>query len=401
MNKSTKSARPRKPRPDFPLFPHATKRWAKKIRGKLHYFGPWDDPQGALNKYLDQKDDLYAGRTPRVQGEGYTVQQLVNEFLTSKRLAMDMGELTARSWRDYYHSCDRVVGAFGRSRLVADLGRDDFERLKASLPGSPITVGNEANRIKVVFNWAFEERKIDKPPHFGKAFGRPSKKVLRLEGAKKGPRMFEASDIRQMIEAASKPMKAMLLLGINAALSNTDLANIEKRHLDLAGGWLAFPRPKTGSARKCRLWSETIEALQASIRDRPQSKHAADSECVFLSQRGERLVRIAQQGDKAGVKIDVVAREFANLLRSIKLDRKGIGFYGLRHTFETVAGEGRDQVAVDMAMGHADPSMGATYRERISDERLTAVADVVHAWLWPAPEHGETPGVIPFKANVG
>jgi hypothetical protein len=44
--------KPAKPRPDFPLFPHATRRWARKIRGKLHCFGPWDDPDGALQKYL-------------------------------------------------------------------------------------------------------------------------------------------------------------------------------------------------------------------------------------------------------------------------------------------------------------------------------------------------------------
>src|SRR6516165_5984890 len=52
---SGKPAKPSKPSPDFPLTAHPAGVWCKKIRGKIHYFGPWDDPGGALKKYLEQK----------------------------------------------------------------------------------------------------------------------------------------------------------------------------------------------------------------------------------------------------------------------------------------------------------------------------------------------------------
>src|SRR6516165_252205 len=77
--------KPAKPYPDFPLFPHATRRWAKKIRGKLHYFGPWDDPDSALAKYLEQKDALHAGRKPRTDPKALTVKDVANAFLNAKQ----------------------------------------------------------------------------------------------------------------------------------------------------------------------------------------------------------------------------------------------------------------------------------------------------------------------------
>ena len=77
--------KPAKPYPDFPLFPHATGRWAKKICGKFHYFGPREDPDAALQKYLDQRDDLHAGRQPQPSSDGLTIRELVNRFLSAKR----------------------------------------------------------------------------------------------------------------------------------------------------------------------------------------------------------------------------------------------------------------------------------------------------------------------------
>src|ERR1700694_2729900 len=120
-NSPRPSGKPPKPYPDFPLFPHATRRWAKKIRGKMHYFGPWSDADGALKKYLEQRDDLHAGRTPRVQGEGLTVRDLANRFLTGKRHLVDTREITPRTFADYHATCTRIGEAFGLARLVDDL----------------------------------------------------------------------------------------------------------------------------------------------------------------------------------------------------------------------------------------------------------------------------------------
>jgi hypothetical protein len=72
----------------------------KKIRGKLHYFGPWDKADHALEKYLDQRDDLHAGRAPRVSAEGVTVRDLVNRFLTAKQQLLDSEELSPRTFAD-------------------------------------------------------------------------------------------------------------------------------------------------------------------------------------------------------------------------------------------------------------------------------------------------------------
>ena len=60
-----KSQKPNKPYPDYPPYAHATKRRAKKIRGRTLFFGPWDDPDSALKKYLAEKDALHAGQKPR------------------------------------------------------------------------------------------------------------------------------------------------------------------------------------------------------------------------------------------------------------------------------------------------------------------------------------------------
>ena len=390
------NGKPKKPYDDCPLFAHATKRWAKKIRGKLHYFGPWQHWRAALNKYQDQKDDLRAGRTPRVQGDGLTVRDLLSRFLTSKKLRVDAGELATRTFSDYRMVCDRLSAAFGLTRLVEDLASDDFEKLRAQIAKTygPVALGNEIQRIRSVFKYAFDAGLIDKPIRFGPHFRPPGRKTLRQARRVKGPRMFEAAQIHKMLALAGPQLKAMILLGVNCGFGNADVGTLPLEALDLEAGWVNYPRPKTGIPRRCPLWPETIEALRRTLDTRPTPKSEAHANLVFITKQGGcwwkpgRLKELVAGADPDGGRWhdppdNPLSKELAKILKELKLHRPGLNFYALRHTFETIGGESRDHVAVDHITGHIRDDMASVYRERISDERLRAVTDHVYAWLFP------------------
>jgi integrase len=373
------SDKPAKPNPEYPLYPHATGRWAKRIRGKIHYFGPWSDPDGALDKYLEQKDALHSGRKPREASTGVTLKLLCNRFLNAKKALVESGELTQRSWDDYEAACKIIVARFGKTRLVADLDPDDFAglRRKLAVKWGPVTLGNVIQRIRVVFKFAWDDGMIDRPVRYGQGFKRPSRKVVRIDRAKKGPKLFTAEEIHRLLDAAGPQMKAMILLGINAGLGNTDCGRLPQAALNLDAGILDFPRPKTGIPRRCALWAETVQAIREAVAARPAPKATEHDGLVFITKYGQAWAK-----DSAD---QTLAKEFGKLLRALLINgRKGLGFYTLRHVFRTVADEAKDQPAVDYAMGHEVPHMSSVYRETISDERLRAVSNQVHAWLFKA-----------------
>jgi integrase len=377
----TAPAKPGKPYPDFPLFAHAAGVWAKKIRGKLHYFGPWADPDGALAKYLEQKDDLHAGRTPRPDTGGLTVKALANEFLNHKKALLDTGELSPRTWDEYKETCDLLVAKFGKARLVDDLGPDDFAALRQGMAKrwGPVRLGNVIQRVRTVFKFAADNGLTDRPPLYGQGFQRPSAKVLRLHRAKQGAKLFTAEEIRRMLDTADTQLRAMLLLGINAGFGMADCGRLPLSAVDLDAGMIDFPRPKTGVARRCPLWPETTGAIKETLAKRPRPKAEEDADLVFLTAQG----RPWHKTDASSPAVFKVK----SLMRQLGINgRKGLGFYTLRHVFETVAGEPRDQAAVDHIMGHSRDDMASVYREGISDARLKAVTDYVRAWLFPPPK---------------
>ncbi len=381
MSKSTGTSRkinepkPPKPYADFPLFPHATKRWAKKIRGRMIYFGPWADPDGALAKYLEQKDVLHRGLAPSDTDEGLTVLTLCAKFLTTKKRLLQADELSPRSFEDYTSVCKRIIKAFGKTRIVADLRPDDFEKLRTKMAKAwgPVRVGNEINRVRIVFNYAFKSGLIDRPMVYGEGFKRPSKKVLRKHRLERGAKMFQAEEIRRMLARAKQPLKSMILLGINCGYGNTDVGTLPLSAIDLTGGWVNYGRPKTGIARRCWLWPETVGSIKEWLAKRRDVEGETGGAVLFHTRQGGSWAKEVADSP--------VTKETRKLLDTLGIKGRR-NFYAIRHTFQTIGDDSKDFITVRAIMGHADADIAATYRERITDDRLRAVAEHVRVWLF-------------------
>ncbi len=433
--------KPAKPYPEFPLFPHATRRWAKKIRGRFVFFGPWEDSHGALERYLDQRDALLAGLVPRpgrnprattpttghrggagggvapspsltpgpngailadigVSGKGHrqgdpvadflSLRDLINRYLTAKQRQVEAGELGRRSFADYHTAMARLIKLFGPHRLESDFLPEDFGRLRGELAKTrgPLALSADITKVKGLFKFGYEEGLFDRLPRYGPGFAKPPKRSVRMARAGRGTRMFEAKEISRLLANAGLQMQAMILLGLNCGMGNTDVAALPLGAVDLERGVINFPRPKTGIARRATLWPESVNALKAVLKVRPKTKRPEDERLMFITKYGLPWVRVqAPQGrqtaERLAVVVDSVGLEFGKLMRETKTYQAGRAFYGLRHTFRTVADEVGDRRPIDLIMGHENgQDVSTNYVERVSDERLKKVSDHVRSWVF-------------------
>jgi len=388
-----KAKKPSKPYKEFPLFPHAGGVWAKKIRGEFHYFGPWSDPNGALDKYLKERDFLYAGKPPPLP-DGVTLLELADRYMASKLAAVERGELNRQHYRDCKRDTQLASDTLGPRRLASTLTMEDFRVLRAKISDgrNATTITNTVNRIRAMFTWAHRKAKIiDSLPDYGDEFSPPPLRIRRKALREGGPRDMAPEAIHAMLDAAKEAsfnqllnLRAMILLGINCGMGNTDCAALTFADIDLKAGFIDNHRPKTEEHRRAALWTETIKAIQDAIERRKKlikkrGPLPADlKDIVFLTKHRRPYVSYDETGES---KSDAVGQEFLTLARSLGIKHS---FYDLRRTFCTIADESLDGAAVKLVMGHRPhkSDMTSVYRQRLPDERLQAVAQRVRTWLF-------------------
>lgn len=358
----------------FPLYLHrASGHWCKTVKGKRHYFGK--DKSKALEDWHRRKDDLLAGVQAKPDDVNVTVQYCCNFLLTRKKMLVESGDLSNRQYLDLKVMCKFVIEHFGRNRSVASISPDDFGVLRAKMSKrwAPSGLVARVNNIRQIFRFAYRNGVIEREVRFGDQFAPPSKRIRRKARSARGEKMYETDEIRLMLESGTAHQKAFILLAVNCGLGNQDVALLEHRHLDMTTGWLTYARGKTGVRRRSKVWAETIAAIRLAIAEQPKTKRYA--EYLFVT----RFRKLWTNPDTTACSL---SQSFTKLARAVGVHKPGNGFYTLRHVTETIGGECRDQAAVDLVLGHDDGSMANEYRERLSDERLEAVADTLHAWLF-------------------
>jgi integrase len=351
--------------------------------GKVYYLSHVkDDPDGSksYDEFVLKKHEAEHGiQIPGVSSneDAVVVADIAENWIQGVQDLVETGERSGRTLEEYKATAQFVIDQVGKARIAETLGPDDFKEIRRRLAKRYNLVGltKRIIQVRTMFNTALEDGLLDKPIRYGTGFEPPSAKSLRNHRGKQGPKDFGVEEIRSMLSKANSTRRAMILLGVNAGLGNSDVADLHVSNLDLSKGWLDYPRKKTEVPRRCPLWPETIEAIERSMQERPKSEKGL----VFVSVNGQDY----QDDERSGWRI---TGEFRQILKMINI-ADGRGFYGLRRTFQTIAEGCDDIIAVRAIMGHADPQndMSARYRQRITDERLHRAVETVREWLLPIP----------------
>jgi integrase len=387
--------KPRKPYPSFALTAHPNGQWCKKIRGKVHFFGVWADPEAALTYYNRQAADLHEGREPRSAAvpDVPSVKDLANAYLAAQKEKCSRGLIDPRWFDDCLSILKAFTAGIGKSRRWDDLRPSDFAKYRLHLYDKygVCSIERHITVIRSMLKHAYDADLIDRPIKFGQQLARPTAKEKRQSRNQHerdhGKRLFTQEQLLQLYKKADDHMKAMILLGINGGFGNNDCATLPIAAVHLEEGIIEYERPKTAMHRVVPLWPETTMALRTVLEGtRPRASKPEYDRLVFLTLFGnpwsKNSVGTTDEGEVKVHRQQAISAEFHKLLKRLNLHRYGLGFYALRHTFRTWADEVKDQHAVHRIMGHAIPGMSGIYVEEISLDRLRAVVNHVRSKIF-------------------
>ncbi len=364
----------------FPLSVRANGQWGKKVLGRIHHFGPLDDPDAALRRWLSAKDHLLAGEEPPEPASGLSIREICLLFADNAEARRDRGELDATSYRHFIFASKFILEHLGKSKSASTLSPRHFAELRQAVAKTGRNLRSQKNLIidvRAIFRWAKRMHYIE-TVEFGPEFRPPNVDAIEREHEKQGTRrFFDREDLLAILETCRPKFKAQVLLGINCGFQGHDVQflTLARLHLDSEIPYHDFRRVKKPRRRMAALWPETVEALRYYLNEvRPESSERI----VFLDRSGKPTVNPRYEG--------VLTQSLDLAFKRAGRDRpKGAGFGSLRHTLATVLDLSNDTKMTNLIMGHKDKTIRQRHYVQFNLSELTRlkkVSDIVHRWLF-------------------
>jgi len=222
----------------------------------------------------------------------FTLRELGEFYLENKRNRR--GELldakhkkNSRRWWEGF--CDSVGVRHARD-LTSTLVRRYYDEVMGKFDAgfSPAYVKSRFVKVRAILNYGikFTDDKVD----LRRALDMCA--ILTPPEEEADPMPIDPADFRRLLDHADAQMKAILLLGLNAAMHNGEVASTLTKDLNLNARTLSARRSKTRTPRVAYLWERTVDAIRAYRKELPhKSPH------LFVSRTGKAITgeRIRQR----------------------------------------------------------------------------------------------------------
>ncbi len=364
--------RPRGRRNSDALSKHATGQYYKTIHGHTFYFG--SNYHEALARYREEGPALRGSLGHRNQYDPRRpMKDVINLFLDEQKREVKGKQKKFRSYLSDQSRLRVFAKYLGEGAQVRDVDTDTLTAWRGQLLEDgykPKYINGLLQPVKAVIVWARKKRFVLQVHEGG-----PDEEDVKWCIVPDVERQtFTAEQFRKLVDAATGPLKAMILLGLNAGFGCTDCAEVAWKHFDLDDAFVSFPRPKTGVARDFTLWPDTVAALRAL----PVRSDLGP--LVFYTGQGHPWVRPNPSGKGMN---DEITKAFPKLAKraGVKLE-PGNSFYALRRTAATIAAETGDAFAVMRILGHKDLTQATKYVQNRHRKCVNAIRALEHLQNW-------------------
>ena len=337
----------------------------KMVAGQRHYLGA-ERKQAEIRllkiMLAERTGERVAAKTGTVHGSIEEFCQHVETMPVTVTWRQTL-QYRIRWTRDYMVDCP--LAALTRD-TVAKWCNTILSRPKSVRFGKPIRAQTSVNMIRAIHQfvqWLDDSGRWTAPAKLEKVF-RIRKRFTRSELS--DTCRITLLDFALIYKRANDRMRCMLLVALNCGQTQTDLATLQRSHVD--AGRLSRARHKTGVAGSWMLWTRTSDALSALP--------TTSATLQFSTHAGTPLIHYSNSS-----KVDGITQSFQVACRHAQVKA---GFRTIRKLGAQMIRDVGGLEAAQMYLSHAGHSVAEVHYTHPVHENLDAALRAVEMQVYAA-----------------